>query len=225
MKKGLTGFQRLNCFPHFINNVVKQACKIDYIKSILSACSDLVRFMKISGHNNELEKSLKSSVSTRFNSNLIMVDSILENWGGLNVILAREHETSRLDDIDISILNELKSFLMLFKHWSDYAERSKSPSLYSVWIAIDSIIKHCSIQDDDQHLTSLMKSKALCYIEKSFELNTLHRVATFLHPNFKNLRFATANLSQQTIAESRELLQSYTSTDSNERIAADSLTG
>lgn len=169
--------------------------------------------MIITGYNNELKTSLKSSVSTRFNSNLMMVDSIIENWEPLNFILERENETSRLDNIDMAVLNELKLFLMPFKHWSDYTESSRKPSLFVVWIAIDSIIKHCAVKDTDEHLTTMMKSKALCYIEKSFELHSLHRISTFLHPNFKNLRFASENLHRRTITEIREMLRSYSQTD------------
>lgn len=212
---GLVGFQRINCFPHFINNVVKAACKIDYIKASLKSCSKLVRYMKISGHNNELGKSVKSAGNTRFNSNLTMVDSIIGNWESLNRILERENETSRLDDIDLSVLNQIKSFLVPFKHWSDYTESSKKASMYAVWIGIDSLIKHCTVKADDEHLTAMMKTKALSYIEKSFELHKFHRISTFLHPNFKSMRFASPYLIQHTIDETKQMLQSYSAPDDN----------
>lgn len=198
MKKGLRGFQRLNCFPHFTNNIVKASCKIDYIRDILKACSELVRYMKISGHNNELETTVKAPVNTRFNSYLRMSDSIIENWEALKQILERENETSRLDRIDLSVLKQIRSFLVPFKHWSDYTESSKKASLYAVWIGVDSLIKHCTVNAEDEHLTAMMKTKALSYIEKSFELHIFHRVSTFLHPNFKSLRFASQNLYQRT---------------------------
>lgn len=209
MKKALKDFIRLNCFPHFVNNVAKESCKIDIIKNNIAACGDLVRFMKISGHNNQLEKSLKSSSPTRFNSVLATVDSIIENWDQLEIILMQENETERLDKIDKTVLLQMKSFLQPLKQWSDFTESSHKSSLYAVWLGIDSLIKHCTVKDGDEHIITLMKTKALCYIEKRFELHSFHRISTFLHPNYKNLRFASESMIQCTVNETKELLQKY----------------
>lgn len=85
IKKALQNFIRLNCFPHFINNTVRESCKIDVIETVLDACSKLVRFLKISGLNNEFQITIKSAVKTRFNSVLTMVESILLNWNQLTL--------------------------------------------------------------------------------------------------------------------------------------------
>lgn len=206
IKKALQDFTRLNCFPHFMNNTVGEACKIDTIQATVKRCRELVRYIKISGINNEFHISIKSAVKTRFNSVLTMIDSIVLNWTKLNDILIRENEQSRIQNIDIGILKQIIDFLKPFKHWSDYSEQSKRPSLCNVWIAIDSIIKHCAVKDDDEHLITLMKVKALCYIEKRFVLHKLHRISTFLNPNFKCLRFASSSMYEKTLADTREML-------------------
>lgn len=218
MKKALRDFTRINCFPHFLNNTSKEACKIDLIENCIKQCSDLVRYMKISGHNNELAKSLKSASPTRFNSNIMMVSSIIDNWNQLETLLHRENESNRIRDIDKTVLHQIKTFLEPFKEWSDFSETSKRPSLYAVWIAIDSIIKHCAVKHDDEHLTTLMKTKALCYIEKRFELHSYHRLTTFLHPNYKSLRFASKLLYDTTKNETKELLRKYPAVDSEETV-------
>lgn len=212
VKKALKDFIRLNCFPHFVNNVSKESCKIDIISNNIAACGELVRFTKISGLNNEFEKSLKSSSATRFNSVLATVDSIIENWDQLESLFMRENETERLSEIDKSVILQMKSFLQPLKKWSDFTESSHKSSLFAVWLAIDSLIKHCTVTDDDEHFTTLMKTKALCYIEKRFELHSFHRIATFLHPNFKNLRFASDSMVQCTVNETKQLLQKYEDT-------------
>lgn len=212
VKKALSDFIRLNCFPHFVNNVAKESCKIDIIKNTIAACGDLVRFTKISGLNNEFQKTLKSSSPTRFNSVLATVDSIIENWDQLESLLMRENETERLEEIDKTVLLQMKSFLQPLKQWSDFTESSHKSSLYAVWLAIDSLIKHCTVKVDDEHFTTLMKTKALCYIEKRFELHSFHRISTFLHPNYKNLRFASESLVESTVYETKQLLQKYADT-------------
>lgn len=208
MKKAFKDFERLNCFPHFLNNVVKESCKIDHVKSTIESCSDLVRYLKISGHNNEFEKPMKSAVPTRFNYVIDMIDSIIFNWEKLNEVLRRENEIDRLDNINVTILNQISSFLKPFKNWSDKTETSKEPSLFLVWIAIDSLIKHCTMNDTDEHLVTLMKVKCICYIEKSFVLHKYHRLAKFLNPNFKSLKFASQSLHGTTINDLRQLLNS-----------------
>lgn len=205
MRKAFRDFERLDCCPHFINNIVKESCKIDYIKSTIESCSDLVRYLKISGHNNEFHKTMKSAVPTRFNSVLDMIDSIIDNWQRLNEVLNRENEMNRLQNINLIMIKELSKFLKPFKHWSNYCEQSKSPSLYVVWIAIDSIIKHCAIKETDEHLITLMKVKCLCYIEKKFVLHKFHRIATFLNPNFKTLKFASSSLFDCTVADVKDM--------------------
>lgn len=206
IKKALQNFTRLNCFPHFVNNMVQQACKIDTISKMINQCAKLVKYFKISGLNNEFEISLKSVIKTRFNYVHATIESILFNWVQIQQILERENELSRIDGMDIDLLKRISSFLLPFKHWSDHCEKSKSPSLSYVWIAIDSIIKHCAVGDDEEHLISIMKVKVLSYIEKRFVLDKLHWISTFLNPNFKCLKFASPLLYDKTLNETRELL-------------------
>lgn len=92
----------------------------------------------------------------------------------------------------------------------------KKASLYAVWLAIDSFIKHCTVKIDDEHLMTFMKTKTLCYIEKRFELYSLHRMSTFLHPNFKNLCFASEqNTDGEVTPDRRSSLSSIESEFSN----------
>lgn len=224
IKKALQEFTRLNCFPHFINNSVRESCKIDVIQTVLDACSKLVRFIKISGLNNEFEISIKSAVKTRFNSVLTMVESILLNWDKLNSLLLRENEFHRLENIEFVVLEQLKSFLTPFKYWSNFCETTLSPSLCHVWIAIDSIIKHCTVKDDDDHLVAIMKVKALCYIEEKFVLHKFHRIATFLNPNYKSLRFSSQTLYDLTVSDTRNLMEQIPIEPSSSRRASTSST-
>lgn len=141
------------------------------------------------------------------------------NWDKIIIILTREIEYHRLENIDLEVLVQLRSFLKPFKQWSDYTETSLRPSLFNVWIAIDSVIQHCAVQDGDAHLVTLMKVKALCYIEKRFVLHKLHRMATFLTPNFKSLRFASRELYELTVKEAKEFLNTIPLTANLERRA------
>lgn len=218
IKKALDVSTRINCFPHFINNTVKHACKTDILETLLSACKKLVRYIKISGLNNEFEISIKCSVTTRFNSTLTMIESILLNWRKLNEILVQKNETQRLENIDFDILEQLKTFLEPFRYWSIFCETTLKPSLCNVWIGIDSIIKHCTSNENDDHLLAIMKVKALCYIEDKFVLHKFHRIATFLNPNYKGLRFSSQALYDLTLSDTTELLNKIPSIERHDQL-------
>lgn len=74
----LNSFKRLNCFGHLINNIVKASLEVENrITDILPPLKKLVKYMKITGHNNDLNASLKSYVKTRFNSYYDLLESVL----------------------------------------------------------------------------------------------------------------------------------------------------
>lgn len=204
--KAMESYDRLSCFPHFIHNVVKNACKFDELTELTQTLTSTVKYMKISGLNNLLKTSLKSNVSTRFNSVCDLIGSVIRNWSELNEILVSQNESQRLENIELDTLKHIHAFLSEFKKWSDHCETSKKPSLYLVWPAIASIKQFLQSSDFDCNIITTMKRLSLQYIEKSFVLDKFHRTATFLHPNLKNLRFTSSELSQQTLTDVDDML-------------------
>lgn len=166
--KALENYDRLSCFPHFIHNTVKHACKFDELTALIQSLTSTVKYMKISGLNNLLTTSLKSNVSTRFNSVCSLIASVINNWSKLNEILEKQNEGHRLENIDLETLKHINVFLIEFKRWSDHCETSKKPSLYLVWPAIESIRQFLQPSDFDYDIIANMKTLAIQYIEKSF---------------------------------------------------------
>lgn len=203
IRKALCDVQRLNCFPHFLNNVVKAACGIDIVRNIVDRTKCLVRYFKITGLNNKLSIALKSSCPTRFNSILFTFESIVTNWNEVDEILRSLNEIERLECIDFNALKCISEYLKEFEFWTKLSSSSKKPSLYSVWLGIHAIMTHSHINDDDHPIVSLMKVKAFTYITEKFVLTKLHRIATFLHPSYKLLKFASFEQIQKTHTEVR----------------------
>lgn len=198
IRKALNDVQRLNCFPHFFNNIVKAACKIDVVKSIIDRCKSLVRYFKITGSNNRLPTALISGCETRFNYIHFTFKSILCNWDKIDEILRGLNEIGRLQCIVYSELKAINDYLAIFVEWTKLASASKKSSLYKVWIGIHAILQHTGISETEHPIVSLMKVKAFNYIKGKFVLTKLHRFATFLHPSYKSLKFASIEQVRQT---------------------------
>lgn len=206
IRKALNEMQRINCFPHFLNNIVKVACQIDVVKCIIDRCKSLVRYFKITGLNNLLPTALVSGCDTRFNYIHFTFKSILKNWDKIDEILRGLNEIGRLECIAYLELKALNEYLAEFDEWTRLASASKKASLYTVWIGIHAILQHTRISESDHAIVTLMKVKAFNYIQKKFVLTKLHRFATILHPVYKTLKFASFEQIRQTHMELRREL-------------------
>lgn len=157
IKKALRDCTRLNCFPHFCNNIIRAACQIDTVKATIKNCNAIVRYFKFTGLNNLLKTSFKTAVDTRFNSNMMMFNSLITNWRDIESILRQKNELERMDDLDVELIKILVEYLKEFKTWSDFTDASHKPSLSLMWIAIDRFIRHSTPTLKDNHILSGMK--------------------------------------------------------------------
>lgn len=205
----LSGSIRLNCMTHFINNVVKAACQIDTVNRQIAECKSLVTYFKISGLNSLLDSSLKQALDIRFNSVCNMFDSILKNRSKVKDLLEARNEDKRIENIHFNHIQSIFTFLNEFRHWSNVVSASKTPILYFVWLAYDKLLKHSTPKNSDASYVSLMKTKAYQYMEEKFVLHELHRIATFLHPNFKSLKFVSNQMRIKTIDDTKTLLNRF----------------
>lgn len=213
----ILNIKRLNCFDHLINNTVEKVCALPLIDQVLKPAKKLVRFFKIGGHNNKLEKGLKSFVKTRWNTNFDMSASIDENYENLENILAELNEEDRIYAVNRMYLKEIVEFLKMFKNISVELERSNSPSLFLVWPSSVRLLTFLKSTRIDSVLLKDMKKKARVYFKKNFELDKFHRIATILHPQLKTLKFAEENDKLQTIRDLKQLLAEVSFDESSPR--------
>lgn len=206
IRVALQEFTRLNCFPHFIHSIVKHACEVDGIKILVDSCAKLVKYFKFNGLNNLLEVTLKSAIKTRFNYAIIMMESIYEQYDTIEQVLRERNESIRLRNIDREQIGKVINFLTTFLSASKLTESNFKPTLCYVWISIAEITSICRAQEDDLTYIKAAKARALNYIETKFVLHKLHRVSSFLNPNYKSLVFASSNMSERTINDAREMM-------------------
>lgn len=212
IRKALKNTTRLNCFPHFCHNIAKHACKIESIKQLIDNCAALVKYFKFNGLNNLLNVSLKSAISTRFNYVFMMFVSINNEWDAIKEILTQRHELRRIENIDRDCLRKMIEFLNAFNIASKLTESTQKETLAYVWISITQICSLCRVHAHDPSYMKAIKARSLEYIESKFVLHQYHRIATFLHPNYKSLNFCSSEQKQKAIRDTKHLINQMVAT-------------
>lgn len=59
---------RLNCYCHILNNIVKRMCAVEQVKKIVDDTSSLVSYIRSSGLGTDCAPQLKKHAPTRWNS-------------------------------------------------------------------------------------------------------------------------------------------------------------
>lgn len=216
------GETRLNCYAHLINNLVGCMCKIDSVSQIVKNASALVKFMKSSGANSQLPHTLKSYVTTRWNTVYYLLKSINQNYDEIHGLLTqKEIETKQhkyrikltcINQCDISVII---NFLEIFTKLTLQLEGQKKITLHNVWPSFDLIKSHLSddMQNEEESDILLdMKKKGREYFTTNlgdFLPHDEHKLACFLHPLMKGLSFAgiADKIDVQNLAETR--MESY----------------
>ena len=108
-------------------------------------CSLCVRLQK------ELDLSLKQAVDTRWNTKLLMLQSISEalKSGKLHDILLRRNELRFLNNIDTDLLEDICKLLKPFDDATKHLSTDKTPTLQLVLPTKNTLLVGLQIQNGD----------------------------------------------------------------------------
>lgn len=73
--KALNSFKRINCFSHMVHNTTEKMLDKNRTVAIVTG---IVKYFKCNGHNALFKTTLKSFVSTRWNSVYMMLDAFIK---------------------------------------------------------------------------------------------------------------------------------------------------
>lgn len=213
---------RIHCFAHLINNTVEKILKdLTCVKSV----SSIVGYFKKSGKN-KFGTSLKSHVSTRWNSVFYMIDSVMTHWEEISSIL----RTSKvhLDDltaISYDELEMLRNFLKKFKDASTEIEGTHYPTLYLVNPWYRDLLIHMSPSVKDSSLITKLKQIGLKYWKDTVGplITHTHDMATFLHPLTEGMRGFTSARQKNTLDEISLMLGNFDQSNARESVSVVSL--
>jgi len=110
------------------------------------------------------------------------VNEVLERNGRKGVFSTEEQDN----------INRLVAFLKVFKEESVDLEAEQTPTLQLVLLAFQRITDHCAPTETDTANFKLLRSRALNLLLKKFQIDEMHKIATFLWPDFRHLPILSA---------------------------------
>lgn len=208
MISSLRNNHRVHCFAHLINNTVGKIVKdLECVK----AATAIVAYFKKSGKN-KFKTTLKSNVSTRWNTVYYMLDSILTHWDEIvSILRTQKVHLNDLAAMSYDELEMLRDFLKKFKEASTELEGSHYPTLYLVNPWYRTLLLHMSPNVRDSILIKKLKEIGLKYWQETVDplINHFHDIATFLHPMMKGLKAHTPARQQKTYEEVSTMLDRF----------------
>jgi len=142
IKKTLEQNTRANCAAHMISNILKAIFDTKFISGedgrsvtepifkLIQAANPLVGYMKRTGDNNKISKTLIQEIEIRWNTRLLMLMSIEEQFQEIKDLY--KDEPRRFYDIDLILLKKIIHFLKPFKQATDELESDTYPTLHKV---------------------------------------------------------------------------------------------
>ena len=126
-------YKRLACACHNLNlvmdDIIEKHPSLE-IQTLVECSKKLVQYFKQSGLNSKLSKTLKQDVRTRWNSRYIMLHNIFEVKEEVKSLLLAKNELSRIAILEITLLENLITFLKDFKEFSEKLSSDKEPTMH-----------------------------------------------------------------------------------------------
>jgi len=167
-QKALEKCNRLNCTAHVLATVNRNTFDMHkkQTKSFLFtnapecyqgilACKRVVVYIKRSGKNLELAKTVKVMVETRWNTLVDMLESVFRMFRKIEELVSQNGEGAKLGGWNSVVAGQLIDFLRPFKNISIELQAKKSPTLHLVLIRRDDLFKHCAIDAEKDPPVSL----------------------------------------------------------------------
>ena len=147
-------------------------------------------------------QEVKQSVSTRWNSQLTMLQSVLTNIEDITTLSAREQHKKlqrKLFDLNETLLKDVITVLTPFDTTAKHLSTDKECSLHMVAGTKYQITKHLQVSATDSNIIKDFKTHINDMMKRYFPINEMHRIATLLDPKFK--RIATKIMTEEEIKE------------------------
>lgn len=191
----------ISCSAHNLNLLhknsfkdLKTKCEANNITQTLKLCKQLVRYFKQSGIQNKLETKLKQSISIRWDSKYLMLESVQKNFTEIKQLALNNQKIYELiAGIDEKILCELIIFLKQFFELRLTLCRDNIPTIHLVLPTKQKMFLLCNDLEVDSKYIKTLKSIYKSNIEKYFKISDLHKISTVLFPPLRHLNHLVSN--------------------------------
>ncbi|CAF1524806.1 unnamed protein product [Adineta ricciae] len=145
------------------------------------------------GKQSNMVTTLHQSSIVRCLSLSDLLESIKRSNEPLRVILTQRNEQHRIEKINMSIVQQLIEFFQPWKYILKEIQKGNSPSLFAVLPCV-TFLKEDLINREkkEKYGMKFFAKRAQQLLNSMFQVDDIHVIGAFLHPNYKTLRFATS---------------------------------
>jgi hypothetical protein len=181
-KKFISDCYRLNTLMENIFSSLKTKCPKLY--HMLSSMKKLVTYFKQSGLHSKLSpEKLKKAESTKWTSNLIMLQSYIKSSKKVKYILEFKDELHMLIDLeDEELIQELVDFLIPFVKCLELISSERCPTINRVAFLFHHLEIHLRDKPADSQSLRELKEEAQKLFQKYCYLTDIHYAACMLDP-------------------------------------------
>lgn len=200
-------YDRRNCYAHVTNTILSNTFKHHaplHVEFLLSDCKSIVTYLKRSSKANQLKYTPKQEVSTRWNSNLRMLNSVVPQYTEIMSLLTEAQRRDWKFSVDLG--KELIRFLEPFKEVTDMLEGEKYPTSNFILLCRTDLYEHLTKGNFFGPIKTIAKF-ALKYLEEKWPVLMEHKIACFLDPRYRFLEMLTERERNEVFEEVHILLQ------------------
>lgn len=181
------------------------------LKELIERCKLLVAYFKKSRMQSRLCTTLKQSVVTRWNSEYIMMNSIITNYDEIKPLLIEADKTEEylFSAKEFEILVTLSDILKKFNDVTEHMSSQKKVTLPYVLIWHDHLKEFFAVDDKDLSISAKIKREISSAVDIKWKskLSSWHYIASFLDPRYKKLSFLKdASKTNETVDEVIDLV-------------------
>lgn len=180
----------IGCCSHNINLCLSHGFDPDFISNLssientIAGCKKIVKYFKKSNNSSCLKTSLKQCVITRWNSTLIMLESIQNNWEELTTFLKNNNRAHKLINVKKYIIDWLVVILIPFKKCTDEIGSNTYSTIDKVAKNKFELLLHLNNQLNENDEMKELVQNLIKYVNEKYHLYDIHYTAAFLNPRF-----------------------------------------
>lgn len=217
----LQAYDRMDCSAHVLNTILRNTFAEDFVTNEVPLVSETVQatkavvtFLKQSGLASQLKQTVSQEVPTRWNSKVSMLKSVCSQFEEIEALLETRNNPV-MESVNKTTLNKLIEFLQPFKDASDALEEEKRPTLPLVVLYASTLkkhLEHAPVSAVEAVEIEKLKARARHFLDTKLKISLLHKTATFLWPQFRQLRMLPEDERLEVYAHVKELLAHVTET-------------
>ena len=177
-------------FSHTFDDKFLKSDLLD-VSTLINDCKEFVACMKRSGLLQQLQRTLKQKVNTRWNTHFDMMESISSQFEAVEELLDSKEEGHRIAGICSEKLIRLVDFLKPFKDATVELESDSYPTIQKVILWRDQLVSHCSSDVEEGEYMKKLKARAKGLIFEKMDITVEHKISTFFDPRFRQMKMLT----------------------------------